>query len=265
MRVRDVVPGAVVAAVGVHLASAGFSIYLNRFGGFDDVYGPLGAVLAFLLVVYIAAIVLLLGACVTAAWPETATEWRTEGVDEALPLRSRLVRAARGFVVRDRQRASTVEPCDRRRSEHRRASPDRAGPRSVDFQVDGAGVHPRSQRRRPLAECGGDRGVRRPSRQADRPDRRARLRDASAAGVRRQDPRDRRRIGGVDRDADRRRPRVTVEVSSTTLLEHGSIVGVFGLADPSEEPPKPLAPPRSTSHHARWTCSGTSRRATRRR
>ena len=103
MRVREVVPGAVVAAVGVHLASAGFSIYLDRFGGFDDVYGPLGAVLAFLLLVYIAAIVLLLGACVTAAWPETATEWRTEEVDEeTLPLRSRLVRAARGLVVRDR-------------------------------------------------------------------------------------------------------------------------------------------------------------------
>ena len=102
MRVREVVPGAAVAAVGVHLASAGFSIYLNRFGGSDDVYGPLGTVLAFLLVVYIVAIVLLLGACVTAAWPETATEWRTEEVDETLPLRSRLVRAARGFVVRDR-------------------------------------------------------------------------------------------------------------------------------------------------------------------
>ena len=29
--------------------------------------------------------------------------------------------------------------------------------------------------------------------------------------------------------------RVGVEVSSTTLLEHGSIVGVFGLADPEEE------------------------------
>ena len=42
-RFREVVPGAVVAAVGVHLASAGFSIYLDHFGGFDDVYGPLGA------------------------------------------------------------------------------------------------------------------------------------------------------------------------------------------------------------------------------
>jgi PAS domain S-box-containing protein len=39
------------------------------------------------------------------------------------------------------------------------------------------------------------------------------------------------------RTADGRR--VTVEVSSTTVLDHGSIVGVFGLADPTEEPPKP--------------------------
>jgi hypothetical protein len=45
VRIRDVVPGAVVAAVGVHLASAGFSIYLSRFGGFNNVYGPLGAIL----------------------------------------------------------------------------------------------------------------------------------------------------------------------------------------------------------------------------
>ena len=33
--------------------------------------------------------------------------------------------------------------------------------------------------------------------------------------------------------------RVTVEVSSTTVLDQGSIVGVFGLADPTDEAPKP--------------------------
>ena len=98
-RIRDVVPGAAVAAVGVHLASAGFSIYLTRFGGFNNVYGPLGAMLAFLLLVYVVAVVLLLGACVAAAWPETATESPDE---EPVPLRSRLVQAARGLVVRDR-------------------------------------------------------------------------------------------------------------------------------------------------------------------
>ena len=31
--------------------------------------------------------------------------------------------------------------------------------------------------------------------------------------------------------------RVEVDISSTQLLEHGSIVGVFGLADPTGEPP----------------------------
>ena len=101
-RFREVVPGAAVAAVGIHIASAGFSIYLRHFGGFDDVYGPLGAVLAFLLLVYVAAIVLLLGACVAAAWPETATEPPEQAEEEPVPLRSRLVRAARGLVVRDR-------------------------------------------------------------------------------------------------------------------------------------------------------------------
>jgi membrane protein len=100
VKLRDVVPGAILAAVGVHLASAGFSIYLDRFGGFNDVYGPLGTILAFLLLVYIAAAVLLLGACVAAAWPETAIEEPAD--EETVALRTRLVRAARGLVVRDR-------------------------------------------------------------------------------------------------------------------------------------------------------------------
>ena len=90
-----------VAAVGVHLASAGFSIYLHRFGGFNDVFGPLGTILAFLLLVYAAAAILLVGACVVAAWPEAATEPASE---EQMTLRSRLVSAARGLVVRDRSR-----------------------------------------------------------------------------------------------------------------------------------------------------------------
>jgi membrane protein len=98
-RIREVVPGAIVAAVGVHLASWGFSIYLGRFGGFDDVFGPLGTILAFLLLVYFVAAVLLLGACVAAAWPQTAVE---PVAGEPVALRSRLVRAARGLVVRDR-------------------------------------------------------------------------------------------------------------------------------------------------------------------
>ncbi len=98
-RLRHVLPGAFVAAVGVHVASAGFSFYLAHFSNFDDVYGPLGAVLAFLLLVYVAAAVLLVGACLAAAWPDTET---APPAGEAVTLRGRIASAARGLVVRDR-------------------------------------------------------------------------------------------------------------------------------------------------------------------
>ena len=64
VRLIDVLPGAAFATLGVHLAGAGFSVYLDRFADFDDVYGPLGTVLAFLLLVWVTAAVLLVGACV---------------------------------------------------------------------------------------------------------------------------------------------------------------------------------------------------------
>jgi membrane protein len=99
-RFRDVWPGALVAAVGFQVASAGFSVYLDRFSDFDQVYGPLGAVLAFLVLVYIAAGVLIVGACVVAAWPSTV-EPAQPPASESLPLRARIVRAARGLAVRD--------------------------------------------------------------------------------------------------------------------------------------------------------------------
>jgi DNA-binding CsgD family transcriptional regulator len=41
------------------------------------------------------------------------------------------------------------------------------------------------------------------------------------------------------RTADGRR--VEVDISSTQLLQHGSVVGVFGLADPTGEPPRARA------------------------
>ena len=69
VRLVDVLPAAAFATLGVHLAGAGFSVYLERFADFDDVYGPLGAVLAFLLLVWVTATVLLLGACIAATWP----------------------------------------------------------------------------------------------------------------------------------------------------------------------------------------------------
>ena len=101
VRLLDVLPGAAFATIGVHLAGAGFSVYLDRFADFDDVYGPLGTVLAFLLLVWVTAAVLLLGACVAAAWPQATAPLEAEPGPE-VPLSARLLRAARGLVVRDR-------------------------------------------------------------------------------------------------------------------------------------------------------------------
>jgi membrane protein len=65
-RLREILPAAILAGVGAQVASAGFSLYLRYFADFDDVYGPLGAILALLLLVYVQATVLLAGACLAA-------------------------------------------------------------------------------------------------------------------------------------------------------------------------------------------------------
>lgn len=67
----DAIVGALVATVGVLLATAGFSLYLTHFAGFDDIFGPLGAILVFIYLVYVLAAILLFGAGVVAAWPQT--------------------------------------------------------------------------------------------------------------------------------------------------------------------------------------------------
>ena len=61
---------ALLAAVAFHLATAVYALYLVRYGDVTAVYGPLGAVLGFLLVVYVGVIVILVGAELTAAWPD---------------------------------------------------------------------------------------------------------------------------------------------------------------------------------------------------
>jgi len=68
-RLRAIWPPALLAAIGFHLATALYALYLARFGDLSTLYGPLGAVLGFLLVVYVGVIVILLGAELVAAWP----------------------------------------------------------------------------------------------------------------------------------------------------------------------------------------------------
>jgi membrane protein len=61
-RLRDVWPAALLGAVAFELVAAGFGVYLARVADFNAVYGPLGAVFAFLALIYALAIVLLAGA-----------------------------------------------------------------------------------------------------------------------------------------------------------------------------------------------------------
>jgi membrane protein len=68
-RLRSIWLPALLAAVGYHAATAVYALYLARFGDVTALYGPLAAVLGFLLVVYVGVTVILLGAELVAAWP----------------------------------------------------------------------------------------------------------------------------------------------------------------------------------------------------
>jgi membrane protein len=60
-------PSAAAAAIAFEVAVYGYAIYATRFASFNTVYGPIGAVLLFLLLVYLLAAIVLLGAETAAA------------------------------------------------------------------------------------------------------------------------------------------------------------------------------------------------------
>ena len=53
---------ALVTAVAIDVGVAGYAFYLVQIASFDTIYGPLGAVLAFLALLYLAAMLVLFGA-----------------------------------------------------------------------------------------------------------------------------------------------------------------------------------------------------------
>lgn len=60
-------PSALAAAIAFEAAAYGYAVYATSFASFNSVYGPIGAVLAFLLLVYLLAVIVLLGAETAAA------------------------------------------------------------------------------------------------------------------------------------------------------------------------------------------------------
>lgn len=58
---KEVLPGAVIAAIGWQVASLGFSYYVNNFGNYSATYGSLGGVIVLLLWFYLCALIILIG------------------------------------------------------------------------------------------------------------------------------------------------------------------------------------------------------------
>jgi membrane protein len=96
-RFREVWVGALLAAFGVSLVNLGFAYYLATIATWDLLYGSLGSILAFLLVVYLSAGILLLGAELAAAW--RASDVPVAAAGEPLPLGKRFWRYVRGLFV----------------------------------------------------------------------------------------------------------------------------------------------------------------------
>ena len=104
VRVRDVVAGALVGALLFEALKHGFAFYLRNFSNYDAVYGSLGAAIALLFFVYLAACVLLFGAEIAAEWPRVMHghyDDESEDEGEATTLRQRVLSAAARQLVHE--------------------------------------------------------------------------------------------------------------------------------------------------------------------
>lgn len=104
VRLRDVWPAVLFAAVVYELVKRGFAVYLENFANYNAVYGSLGAVIAFLVFIYVAAIVLLVGAEMAALWPRVRRGAFDSTGGPSIPLHQSVARVLKGLVVRDRGR-----------------------------------------------------------------------------------------------------------------------------------------------------------------
>jgi membrane protein len=97
-KLRDTWPGVLVGAFGYELAKLGFTVYLKNFANYGAVYASLGSVIAFLVFVFVAANVALLGAEMASQWPRVrAGEY--DG-PPGPPLHKQLLGGLRGLFLR---------------------------------------------------------------------------------------------------------------------------------------------------------------------
>jgi membrane protein len=74
VHIADVWPAAVAVSVLLVVLQNLFALYVGNFGHYNAVYGSLGAVIAFMFFVYLAANIFLFGAELASEWPRVALE-----------------------------------------------------------------------------------------------------------------------------------------------------------------------------------------------
>jgi membrane protein len=141
-RLRDVWPGALVAALGYEATKTGFALYLEGFADYGAIYASLSAVVAFMVFVFITANLFLLGAEVAVQWPRARAGCLDDDDGEAAPLAERVRGALRGLFVRrgepDRAPAEASGGLSRPRVRQ-----SAAGCEEDARQLPGAGSRPR--------------------------------------------------------------------------------------------------------------------------
>lgn len=84
---RWVTPGAVFAALGVMAVSAGFAFWTERFASYGETYGSLGTVVAVMIWLWLAAVVVIVGAEINAEAEHQTARDSTIGPDLPMGLR----------------------------------------------------------------------------------------------------------------------------------------------------------------------------------
>jgi membrane protein len=102
-KLRDVLPGAVLATLLFEVLKNSFAIYVANFNNFDVVYGSLAGALLFLLYTFLASNILLAGGELT----RTLERYHAHELDAEIypvepqpPVASRMLSAVKGLFVR---------------------------------------------------------------------------------------------------------------------------------------------------------------------